>query len=101
MVDQIAAGTQLPVIGRSEDDEWWQVLNATGRECWIYFEKCNNNGISVVCLLGRRLLHESFELFCCRSNLPAWTQKIYTVTWSWSSSGGGETAFRLYRDGSG
>ncbi|HNF94594.1 MAG TPA: SH3 domain-containing protein, partial [Anaerolineales bacterium] len=35
VVDQIASGAELSVVGRSEDSEWWQVLNANGRECWV------------------------------------------------------------------
>jgi len=99
VVDQIASGTDLPVIGRSEDNEWWQVLNATGRECWIYFENVRTNQDLSGMSIGEAPPLPGIPLsFFVADQICQPGPKKFTVTLSWSS-GGGETAFRIYRDG--
>src|SRR5688572_25522734 len=41
--DQITIDTVLPVVGRTSDSSWWQVINATDRECWIFSENSQAN----------------------------------------------------------
>lgn len=99
VVDQISAGKQLPVLGRSEDNEWWQVLNATGRECWIYYENATTNQDLSGIALGEAPLLPGIPLsFFVVDQACQPGAKKFTVTLSWSS-GGGETAFRIFRDG--
>lgn len=99
IVDQIASGKELPVIGRNEDNTWWQVVNDTGRECWVFSENATPNqdfgflNVGVAPSLPGVPLNFIVVDQNCQ---PA--QKKLSVTLSWSS-GGGETAFRIFRDG--
>ncbi len=99
VIDQISAGKQLPVIGRSENNEWWQVLNATGRECWIYYENATTNQDLIGISIGEAppLPGIPLNFFVADQSCQPGAKK-FTVTLSWSS-GGNETAFRVYRDG--
>lgn len=99
VVDQIAAGAELPVIGRSEDSTWWQVVNNTGRECWIFTENATPNQDFSSLPIGEAppLPGIPLSFFVVDQQCLA-AQTKFTVTVSWAS-GGGETAFRLYRDG--
>ncbi|MBI3167795.1 MAG: SH3 domain-containing protein [Chloroflexi bacterium] len=99
IVDQIASGKELPVIGRSEDNEWWQVVNATGRECWVFTENATPNQDFGSLVIGEAppLPGVPLNFFVVDQNCQS-AQKKFSVTLSWSS-GGGETAFRIYRDG--
>lgn len=99
IVDQIAEKSVLPAIGRNDDNTWWQVLNATDRECWIFNENASANtdfsGLQIGDAPPLPGIPQSFSVVnqVCQPG-----PKKFTVTLSWSS-GGGETAFRLYRDG--
>lgn len=99
VVDQIAAGTELPVIGRSEDNTWWQVINATNRECWIFNENAtpNTDFTSVTIGVPPPLPGVPQSFFVVDQQCLS-AQRKFTLTLSWAS-GGGETAYRLYRDG--
>lgn len=97
--DQIASGKELPVIGRSENSEWWQVVNDTGRECWIYYENATpNQDFSSLAIGEAPPLPGMPGNFFVVDQQCLSAQKKFTLTLSWTS-GGGETAFRLYRDG--
>ena len=99
-IDQIASGAELPVIGRSEDNEWWQVVNNTGRECWIFYELATPKQDFSSLPIGEAppLPGIPLNFFVVDAQCLS-AQKKFSVTLSWSS-GGGETAFRIYRDGS-
>lgn len=98
-IDQIASGTELPVIGRSENSEWWQVVNNTGRECWIFYELATPNQDFSSLSIGEAPPLPGIPLnFFVADQQCLSAQKKFSVTLSWSS-GGGETAFRIYRDG--
>jgi hypothetical protein len=98
-VDQIASGTELPVIGRSDDNEWWQVVNNTGRECWLFYDLATPNQDFSSLPIGEAppLPGIPLNFFVVDAQCLS-AQKKFSVTLSWSS-GGGETAFRVYRDG--
>lgn len=99
IVDQIASGKELPVIGRSEDNEWWQVVNDTGRECWIFFDNATPNQDFSSLSIGEAPPLPGIPLnFFVVDQQCLSAQKKFSVTLSWSS-GGGETAFRVFRDG--
>ncbi|NWF64025.1 MAG: SH3 domain-containing protein [Chloroflexi bacterium] len=99
IADQIASGKELPVIARSEDNEWWQVVNETGRECWIYYENATPNQDFSSLEIGEAPPLPGIPLnFYVVDQQCLSAQKKFSLTLSWSS-GGGETAFRLYRDG--
>ncbi|GJQ34255.1 MAG: hypothetical protein JETCAE01_02650 [Anaerolineaceae bacterium] len=99
IVDQIASGKELPVIGRSEDNEWWQVVNDTGRECWIFFDNATPNQDFSSLSIGEAPPLPGIPLnFFVIDQQCLSAQKKFSVTLSWSS-GGGETAFRVFRDG--
>lgn len=99
IVDQIAAGDELPVIGRSEDNTWWQVINATNRECWIFNENATpNSDFSSLPIGEAPPLPGVPQSFFVVDQQCLSAQKKFTLTLSWAS-GGGETAYRLYRDG--
>lgn len=100
IVDQIASGKELSVIGRSGDNEWWQVVNATGRECWVFTENATPNQDFSTLKVGDAppLPGVPLNFYVVDQNCQS-AQKKFSVTLSWSS-GGGETSFRVYRDGS-
>lgn len=99
IVDQIASGKELPVIGRNEDSQWWQVVNDTGRECWIYYENATPNQDFSSLSIGDAPDLPGIPLsFFVVDQLCQPGPKKFSLTLSWAS-GGGETAYRLYRDG--
>jgi len=99
IVDQIASGAELSVVGRSENSEWWQVLNANGRECWVSGENATPNQDFSTLVVGSAPPLPGVPLnFFVANQICQSAQKKFTVTLSWSS-GGGETSFRIYRDG--
>lgn len=99
IIDQIAQGKTLPVIGRSEDNAWWQVINPTNRECWIFNENAAPNTDLSSLPIGDAPPLPGIPLnFLVVDQLCQPGPKKFSVTLSWSS-GGNETAFRLYRDG--
>lgn len=100
IIDQISAGKTLPVIGRNEENTWWQVVNATERECWIFNENATpNTDLSSLAIGEAPPLPGIPQSFLVTGQLCQPGAKKFTVSFSWSS-GGGETAFRIYRDGS-
>ena len=99
VVDQIAADKELPVVGRSEDSQWWQVVNDTGRECWIFYENATPNQDFSSLSIGEAPDLPGVPLsFFVVDQLCQPGPKKFSLTLSWAS-GGGETAYRLYRDG--
>ena len=99
IVDQIAANKVLKVIGRNEENTWWQVVNATGRECWIFNENAYPNTDFTMLQIGSAPPLPGIPLNFAVVNQDCQPgPKKFVVTFSWSS-GGGETAFRLFRDG--
>lgn len=99
VIDQISMGAKLPVIARNEANTWWQVVNATSRECWIFNENATPSydfsslGIgSAPPLPGVPVNFMAAEQVCQSG------QQKFTVTVRWAS-GGGEKSFRLFRDG--
>lgn len=99
VVDQITANSELPVTGRNEDNTWWQVINATNRECWIFNENATpNTDFSFLNFAEAPPLPGIPQNFLVVDQLCQPGPKKFSITLSWSS-GGGETAFRLYRDG--
>ncbi len=99
IVDQIAQSQALTVIGRNEQNTWWQVLTANGRECWIFYENASPNTdfsglpVGIAPPLPNTPINFTVSNQVCQPS-----QNKFEVTMRWSS-GGGETAFRLYRDG--
>lgn len=99
IVDQIANQAVLPVVGRNDDNTWWQVVNATKRECWIFNENASpNTDFSGLQVGNAPPLPGIPQNFFVTNQVCQPGPKKFTVSLSWSS-GGGETAFRLYRDG--
>ncbi|HNA89337.1 MAG TPA: SH3 domain-containing protein [Anaerolineales bacterium] len=99
VIDQIASGTELPVIGINEDNTWWQVINATNRECWIFNENATPNTDFRSLPIGEAPpLPGVPQSFFVVDQQCLSAQKKFSLTLSWAS-GGGETAYRLYRDG--
>ncbi|HXF86519.1 MAG TPA: SH3 domain-containing protein [Anaerolineales bacterium] len=99
IIDQIAQGKVLPVIGRNEDNTWWQVINPTNRECWIFNENATpNTDFSSLPIGNAPPLPGTPLNFLVVDQLCQPGPKKFSVTLRWSS-GGNETAFRLYRDG--
>lgn len=99
VIDQIAQGKTLSVVGRSEDNTWWQVINPTNRECWIFNENAApSTDLSSLPIGDAPPLPGIPQNFLVVDQLCQPGPKKFSVTLSWSS-GGNETAFRLYRDG--
>ncbi len=100
IVDQIASGKVLRVIGRDADSTWWQVMNATGRECWIFNENADENtdfsGVEVK--EGLPLPPPPAQFFITNQSCQPGNKK-FTVAMKWTSGGPGEVGFRIYRDG--
>ena len=98
IVDQVAQGKVLNVTGRNEENTWWQVTNPTGRTCWIFSENATPNTDFGMLQIANAPALPGVPLNFVVANLDCQPAvKKYTVTLSWSS-GGGETAFRLFRD---
>lgn len=105
IVDQIAktkdnAPVVLPVFAQNEDGTWWQVINATNRECWIFYENAEpNSDFSALPIKGGPPLPSIPGQFYVTDQLCQPGPKKFTVTLSWSI-GNDTDGFRLYRDGS-
>ncbi len=99
IIDQITENKVLPVIGRNDGDTWWQVVNPTGRQCWIFHENASaNSDFSTVPIGDAPPLPYRPQDFRVTDQLCQPGPKIFTVSFGWSG-GGGETSFRLFRDG--
>jgi hypothetical protein len=99
IVDQIVQSQMLTVIGRNEQNTWWQVLTASGRECWIFYENASpNTDFSGLPIGSAPPLPNTPVDFTVSNQVCQPNQTKFEVTMRWSG-GGGETAFRIYRDG--
>lgn len=100
VVDQISSGKVFQVLGRDADNTWWQIVNATGRECWISSENADENtdfsGVEIKEPLP--LPNPPGQFFITNQSCQPGVKK-FIVTMKWSSGGTGETGFRIYRDG--
>lgn len=98
-IDQITKDTVLPVIGRTADGSWWQVINPTDRECWIYSEnsQANQDFSAVPIEEGPALPNAPGNFFVVDQNCN-YSAEEFTVSFKWVSGGGGD-GFRLYRNG--
>jgi hypothetical protein len=99
IVDQIVQSQMLTVIGRNEQNTWWQVLTASGWECWIFYENASpNTDFSGLPIGNAPPLPGTPVNFTVSNQVCQPNQTKFEVTMRWSG-GGGETAFRIYRDG--
>ncbi len=100
IVDQISSGKVLQVIGRDIDSTWWQVMNATGRECWISNENADENTdfSSVEIKDPLPLPNPPGQFFITNQSCQPGIKK-FIVTMKWTSGGPGEVGFRIYRNG--
>lgn len=99
-VDQITKDTVLPVIGRNSDSSWWQVINATDRECWIFSENSQaNQDFNAVPIKEGPVLPNTPGNFSVIDQHCDPASKKFIVTLKWVS-GGGETGFKITRNGS-
>jgi hypothetical protein len=98
-IDQIAKDTVLPVVGRTEKSDWWQVINATDRECWIFSEntQANQDFSTVTIEEGPALPTTPGNFFVVekKCNPGAGT---FSVAFKWEI-GSGHDGFKLYRNG--
>lgn len=99
IVDQISQSAVLPVVGRNEGNTWWKVINTTGRECWIFNENARPNmDFGELPVGDAPTLPNTPINFAVGDQLCQPGANSFTVALRWGS-GGGETAFRLFRDG--
>lgn len=100
IADQISSEKVLKVIGRNADSTWWQVVNATGRECWIFNENADESTdfSSLEVKEGLPLPTPPGQFFITNQSCQPGIKK-FTVAMKWTSGGPGETGFRIYRDG--
>lgn len=98
-IDQITKDTVLPVVGRTSDSSWWQVINATDRECWIFSEnsQANQDFSAVAVKEGPVLPNTPGNFFVVDQDCDS-VNKKFQVAFSWVS-GGGEDGFYLNRNG--
>ncbi len=99
IIDQISQSAVLPVSGRNEGNTWWKVVNATGRECWIFNENARPNmDFSELPVGDAPSLPNTPINFSVGDQVCQPGANSFTVALRWGS-GGGETLFRLFRDG--
>lgn len=98
-VDQITKDTVLPVIGRTSDSSWWQVVNATDRACWIFNEnsQANQDFSAVPIEEGPALPNAPGNFFVVDKNCNPGAG-TFAVSFKWASGGDGD-GFRLHRNG--
>lgn len=99
-VDQITKDTVLPVTGRTSDSSWWQVINATDRECWIFSgnSQANQDLSAVPIEEGPALPNAPGNFFVVDKNCNPGAG-TFTVSFKWVSGGGDGDGFRLLRNG--
>lgn len=100
IVDQISSGNTFDVIGRSEDNTWWQIVNATQRECWIFYENAEANNANFEAIPvkdGAPLPGAPIQFYVTQQQCQPGAQK-FIVTLSWQA-GADNQGLRLYRDG--
>ena len=99
LVDQIASGRTFAVIGRNEENTWWQIVNDTGRECWIISDNAAPNSDFANVSIGSAPELPGTPLnFVVTNQLCQPGPKKFSVTLSWTSGGGGEDGYRIYRN---
>ncbi|MBL8102973.1 MAG: SH3 domain-containing protein [Anaerolineales bacterium] len=100
IVDQISEQKVMQVIGRNDDSTWWQVVNATGRECWIFNENADENTdfSNVQIKEPLPLPNPPGQFFITNQSCQPGIKK-FIVTMKWTSGGSDEVGFRIYRDG--
>ncbi|MBE0671670.1 MAG: SH3 domain-containing protein [Anaerolineales bacterium] len=100
IVDQISEQKVMRVIGRNDDSTWWQVVNATGRECWIFNENADENTdfSNIQIKEPLPLPNPPGQFFITNQSCQPGIKK-FIVTMKWTSGGSDEVGFRIYRDG--
>lgn len=104
IADQIAkdkdgVSVSLPVIGRNEDSTWWQVVNATNQECWIFGENTQpNSDFSALPIKEGPPLPDTPGNFFVTNQVCQPGAQVFEVTFNWAS-GANTDGFRLYRNG--
>ncbi|MBI3152247.1 MAG: SH3 domain-containing protein [Chloroflexi bacterium] len=99
IIDQIANSEVLDVIGRNDENTWWEIVNKTGRECWIFHENARpNRDFSDVPIGEAPPLPGKPLSFTVTNQSCQPGPRIFTVTFTWAS-GGGEDYYKMYRDG--
>jgi len=99
LIDQIASGRTFAVIGRNEDNTWWQIVNDTNRECWIISDNAYPNSDFSNVPIGNapELPGVPLSFTVVNQNCQPGPKK-FSVTLSWTSGGGGEDGYRIYRN---
>ena len=98
VVDQIVSGRTFAVIGRNEENTWWQIVNDTNRECWIINENAYPNSDFSNVQIGSAPELPGVPLSFAVVNqqcLPGANK--FEVTFNWTS-GGGEKGYHIYRN---
>ena len=100
VVDQISAGKVFQVLGRDADSTWWQIMNATGRECWIFNENADESTdfSNVEIKEPLPLPNPPGQFFITNQSCQPGVKK-FVVAMKWTSGGPGEIGFRIYRNG--
>lgn len=104
IADQIAkeknnVPTVLPVTAQNEDGTWWQVINATNRECWIFNENTQpNSDFSALPIKTGPALPAAPTGFFVTGQLCQPGSKKFEVSLSWQSGSVDTQGYRLYRN---
>lgn len=105
IVDQIARDkdgvpVSLPVVGQNEGGTWWQVINATGQECWIFGENTQpNSDFSNLPIKEGPALPDTPGNFFVTNQVCQPGPKKNEITFSWTV-GANTDGFHIYRNGS-
>lgn len=104
IADQIAkeknnVPTVLSVTAQNQDGTWWQVINATNRECWIFNENTQpNSDFSALPIKDGPPLPAAPTSFFVTGQICQPGPKKFEVTLSWQSGSTDTQGFRLYRN---
>ena len=99
VVDQIVSGRTFEVIGRNEENTWWQIVNDTNRECWIINENAYPNSDFSNVQIGSAPELPGVPLSFAVVNQQCQPgAKKFEVTFTWTSGGGGEKGYHIYRN---
>ncbi len=102
--DQIAkekdnVPVSLSVIAQNEGGSWWQVINATNQECWIFSENTRpNSDFSALPIKEGPPLPSVPGNFFVTNQVCQPGPKKFEITFSWTS-GANTEGFRMYRNG--
>lgn len=102
--DQIAKDkdnvpVSLSVIAQNEDGSWWQVINATNQECWIFGENTvPNSDFSALPIKEGAALPALPGNFFVTNQLCQPGPKNFEVSFSWTI-GADSDGIRIYRNG--